>query len=148
MQDTQKPSLLSSVVVALMGPPFNHALVNVGLSATASDNCPGLGAYQVSVFSDEDDGAAPHSPDATDIGVGTLKLRRERDGSGDGRVYLVVVKVTDAYGNTSASCSTVGVPLSSSSANVASVNSQAAAAASFCSANNGAAPAGYFAVGP
>ena len=148
VQDTQAPSLLSSVVVALMGPPFNHALVNVGLSASATDNCPGLGAYQVSVYSDEDDGAAPHSPDATDIGVGSLKLRRERDGSGDGRVYLVVVRVTDAYGNTSASCSTVGVPLSNSSTNVASVNAQAASAASFCSANNGAAPAGYFVVGP
>ncbi|HEY9283364.1 MAG TPA: HYR domain-containing protein, partial [Pyrinomonadaceae bacterium] len=148
VQDTQKPSLLSSVAVALMGPPFNHALINVGLAASASDNCPGLGAYQVSVFSDEDDGPAPHSPDATTIGVGTLKLRRERNGEGDGRVYLVVVRVTDAYGNTSASCSTVGVPISNSSSAAASVNAQAAAAASFCSANNGSAPAGFFAVGP
>ena len=131
-----------------MGPAFNHALINVGLSANATDNCPGLGAFQVFVFSDEDDGPAPHSPDATDIGIGTLKLRRERDGSSDGRVYLVVVKVTDAYGNTTASCSTVGVPLSSSSAHVSSVNAQAAAAASFCSVNNGAAPAGYLPVGP
>ncbi|HLL73860.1 MAG TPA: HYR domain-containing protein, partial [Pyrinomonadaceae bacterium] len=147
VSDAEKPSLFSSVAVTLMGSPFNHAMINVGLSASATDNCPGLGPYQVSVFSDEANGAAPHSPDATDIGVGTLRLRRERDGAGDGRVYLVVVRVTDAYGNTSASCSTVGVPLSSSSAHVASVNAQANSAASYCSANGGSAPPGYFPIG-
>jgi uncharacterized repeat protein (TIGR01451 family) len=148
VNDTQPPSLISSVAVALLGSPFNHALINVGLSATASDNCGAVGPYQVSVYSDEDDGPAPHSPDATMIGVGTLRLRRERDGASDGRVYLVVVRVTDSSGNTSASCSTVGVPLSNSSAHVAAVNNQAASASGFCSAHGGAAPPGYFAVGP
>ena len=146
--DTQAPTLTSSVAVTTMGPPFNHALINVGLTAMASDNCPGLGAYQVFVYSDEDDGPAPHSPDATNIGLGSLRLRRERDGGSDGRVYLVVVKVTDASGNTSASCSTVTVPLSSSAGNQTAVNAQAAAASTYCSANGGAAPAGYFVVGP
>ena len=123
-------------------------MINVGLSASATDNCPFNGALQVSVFSDEDDGAAPHSPDALNIGVGTLRLRRERDGGSNGRVYLVVVKATDASGNTTASCSTVTVPLSNSSGDAASVASQASTASAFCSANGGAAPAGYFVVGP
>jgi uncharacterized repeat protein (TIGR01451 family) len=148
VQDTQAPAVNSSVAVTMMGQPFNHALINVGLAATATDNCPGLGPVQVSVYSDEDDGPAPHSPDAFDLGLGTLKLRRERDGYSNGRVYLVVVKATDAWGNTGSSCRTVTVPLSNSAAHISAVNAQAAAAASFCSANNGAAPSGFFAVGP
>jgi uncharacterized repeat protein (TIGR01451 family) len=147
VKDTQAPSLSSSVTVRTMGPPFNHALINVGLAALFSDNCPGLGPLQVSVFSDEDDGTGTHSPDAVNIGLGTLKLRRERDGDSDGRVYLIVVKAIDASGNTAVSCSTVTVPLSNSSASQTAVAAQAASAASFCSANNGAMPPGYFVVG-
>ncbi|HEX8719884.1 MAG TPA: Ig-like domain-containing protein [Pyrinomonadaceae bacterium] len=148
VQDTQKPSVLATVAVMLMGPPFNHALINVGLSATVTDNCSVGGPAQVKVYSDEDDGAAPHSPDAADIGLGTLKLRRERDGAGNGRVYLIVVKGTDGSGNTAVSCQTVKVPLSNSAADTSSVNAQATAAATFCSANGGAPPPGYFTVGP
>ncbi|HEU4593975.1 MAG TPA: HYR domain-containing protein [Pyrinomonadaceae bacterium] len=148
VQDNQTPTVTASVAVTTMGPPFNHAMINVGLAASASDNCPGLGPLQVSVFSDEDDGPGPHSPDALDLGLGTLKLRRERDGGSNGRVYLVVVKATDASGNTAASCQTVTVPLSNSTGDKAAVASQASAAAAFCSANNGAAPSGYFVVGP
>jgi uncharacterized repeat protein (TIGR01451 family) len=146
--DSQAPTLTSSVSVTTMGPPFNHALINVGLSATASDNCGSVGPFQVFVYSDEDDGPAPHSPDATNIGIGSLRLRRERNGGSDGRVYLVVVKVADASGNVSSSCNTVTVPLSNSAGDQTAVNAQAAAASSFCSANNGSAPAGYFVVGP
>jgi uncharacterized repeat protein (TIGR01451 family) len=146
--DNQPPTVTSSVAVTTMGPPHNHALINVGLSATASDNCSTVGPLQIFVYSDEDDGAAPHSPDATNIGLGTLKLRRERDGGGNGRVYLIVVKATDGSGNTSVSVNTVTVPHGNSAAHQASVNAQAAAAASHASANNGAPPAGYFVVGP
>ncbi|HEX8337656.1 MAG TPA: Calx-beta domain-containing protein, partial [Pyrinomonadaceae bacterium] len=146
--DNQPPTITSAVAVTTMGPPHNHALINVGLSATASDNCGTVGPLQVFVYSDEDDGASPHSPDATNIGLGTLKLRRERDGGSNGRVYLIVVKATDASGNTSVSVTTVTVPLSNSAGDKASVNAQAAAAAASASANGGAPPAGYFEVGP
>ncbi len=148
VNDAQPPTVSASVAVTTMGPPFNHAMINVGLSATASDSCPGLQPLQVSVFSDEDDGTGPHSPDALDIGLGTLKLRRERDGGLNGRVYLVVVKATDASNNTAVSCKTVTVPASNSASAAAAVAAQASAAAAFCSANGGAAPAGYFTVGP
>ena len=148
VQDNQPPTVSASVAVTTMGPPFNHALINVGLSATASDNCGTVAPLQVFVYSDEDDGTGPHSPDAVDIGLGTLKLRRERDGGGNGRVYLIVVKATDSSGNTAVSVVTVTVPLSNSAGDQASVNAQAAAAAAFASSNNGAPPAGYFVVGP
>lgn len=129
--------------------PSNHNLINVGLTATASDNCPGV-TTSVQVFSDEDDeaptGDGNHSPDAKDIATGTLRLRAERDGGADGRVYLIVVTATDSSGNTSRCCQTVTVPKSQSKADKQSVANQAAAAAAYCAAN-GVPPPGFVVVG-
>jgi len=130
-------------------PQNSHDLINVGLSALASGgttNCP-PGPLTVQVFGDEDDqtptnGGAVFSPDAKDIAVGTLRLRGERVDSGNGRVYLIVVRSGSSFAT-----DTVVAPKSASPANVASVNSQAAAAKSFADANNGAPPAGYFVIG-
>jgi len=99
------------------------------------------------VFGDEDDQTptAPNevfSPDAKNIAVSTLRLRAERVSSGNGRVYLIVVR-----SGTSFATVTVVVPKSSSAANVNSVNAQAAAAKAYANANNGAPPAGYFVIG-
>jgi hypothetical protein len=128
--------------------PANHALINVGLGSAPSASCPE--ARQVTVYSDEDDvdpqTIGDMSPDAKDLGLGTLRLRAERRDSGDGRVYLVVVRRTDSTG-TAFSCHTVTVPLSQSAAAKSSVAAQAAAAQTFCTNNGGAAPAGFFLVG-
>ena len=101
------------------------------------------------MFSDEDDlssGSGNASPDAADIAAGTLRLRAERAGSGDGRVYLIVAKTDDGSGNTAHDCCTVTVPHGTSSDSIALANAQAAAARSFCLAN-GAAPSSFFIVG-
>jgi hypothetical protein len=132
VNDTQPPTISASVAVSSLWPP-NHKLVDVGLVYNATDNSPGV-TTTVTVYSDEDDGATPDA-------VGSLLLRAERDGTGDGRVYLIVITATDAYGNTSQSCLTVVVPKSMSAAHIASVNAQAAAAQSACSG------AGMFVVG-
>ena len=151
VNDTQPPSL-SPIAVAISSlDPANHNLVNVGLSGGSfSDNCPGA-TRQVLVFGNEDDemdtGDGNFSPDATDINIGTLQLRSERVASGKGRVYLIVVKVTDAAGNVSFACATVVVPKSSSKADIASINAQAAAAKAYALSHNGSPPAGYFVIG-
>jgi hypothetical protein len=146
--EDEAPGLSCGVGSTQLWPP-NHNLINVGLTGTATDNCPNP-AVSVQVFSDEDDeeqtGDGNHSPDAKDIGVGTLRLRSERNGGGDGRVYLIIVTATDSGGNVTRCCSTVTVPHSQSKASKASVAAQAAAAAAFCAAN-GTAPPGYFVVG-
>ncbi len=143
------PSLTSSVSTSSLW-PANHNLVSVGLAATATGDCPGGQTITVQVFSDEDDVDAltidDMSPDAKDIAVSTLRLRAERRDSGDGRVYLVVVRATDACGTTFNS-HTVVVSKSQSAAHIASVNAQAAAAKAFCDGNGGAPPAGYFVIG-
>jgi len=130
-------------------PQNTHELINVGLAALASGgttNCP-PGPLTVQVFGNEDDQTPTatnevFSPDAKNIAVGTLRLRAERVNSGNGRVYLIVVRSGASF-----STVTVVVPKSSSPANMAQVTAAAAAAKSFADANNGAAPAGYFVIG-
>ncbi|HEY2961587.1 MAG TPA: DUF11 domain-containing protein, partial [Pyrinomonadaceae bacterium] len=143
------PVTVTASVTLSQLPQNTHDLINVGLSALASGgttNCP-PGPLTVQVFGDEDDETPTaknevFSPDAKDIAVGTLRLRAERVNTGDGRVYLIVVRSGSAFATV-----TVVVPKSSSAANMASVNAQAAAAKAFADANNGAAPAGYFVIG-
>jgi hypothetical protein len=150
VNDCQAPTVTCSVSVSVLWPP-NHNLINVGLAATATDNCPGALTIQVMVFGDEDDeeltGDGNHSPDAKNIAVNTLRLRSERKGDGDGRVYLIVIKATDVAGNVGFCCSTVVVPHDQSEASFASVQAQAAAAHAFCQANAGTPPPGYFVIG-
>jgi len=148
----QVPSIGVSLAINSLS-QNNHELINVGLSASAGDNlCQIPGPLNVQVFSDEDDQTATapneiYSPDAKDIQTGTLRLRAERASSGDGRVYLIVLKATDAAGGVGFATAAVVVPKSPNAANVASVNSQASAALSFANANKGNPPAGYFLVG-
>jgi hypothetical protein len=149
VNDTQAPAITCSITTTELM-QNNHELVNVGLSASASDNCPGV-TLDVKVYGDEDDetptdsAGTVFSPDAKNIGLGTLRLRAERKDSGDGRVYLIVVTATDTSGNVTRCCKTVTVPKSQSAKDRASVAAQAAAAAAFCS--TGAPPPGYFVIG-
>jgi photosystem II stability/assembly factor-like uncharacterized protein len=150
VNDTELPTI-SPITVALSSLwPLNHNLINVGLAGgTIGDNCPGA-TRQVFVYGDEDDqtntGDGVNSPDAKNIDIGTLRLRSERVDSLDGRVYLIVVKVTDASGNTAFRVATVVVPKSQSASSINSVNAQAAAASAYFSAN-GVPPPGYFVIG-
>ena len=129
--------------------PANHNLINVGLSASTNGVCPAINS--VTVFSDEDDLQAgtvgDQSPDAKNIGLGTLRLRAERQDSGDGRVYLIVTRASDGTGNGNFSCNTVTVSKTQNTGDKNSVAAQAAAAQTFCTNNGGTPPAGYFVVG-
>jgi hypothetical protein len=140
--------LTSPVATSSLWPP-NHDLVNVGLSATSTGICPAN--RQVTVFSDEPDDDPltidDMSPDAKNIALGTLRLRAERNDSGDGRVYLIVVRTSDGTGNGAFSCSTVAVPANQSAAGKSSVAAQAAAAKTFCTTNAGAPPPGFVLLG-
>jgi len=147
--DTTRPTVTCAVAVPSLSPP-NHGLVNVGLTASATDICDGAPPVVVTVFGDEDDetptGAGNFSPDAKDVAPGTLRLRAERMGNADGRVYLIVARATDGSGNAAHDCCTVVVPHAGNSASIASVNVQATAARDFCLAHGGP-PAGFFPIG-
>ena len=148
VNDTQAPVVTCSVSKALLWPP-NSDLVNVGLSVTATDNDGETPALSIDVFSDEDDAEQPDgmSPDAKDVAAETLRLRAERRGDADGRVYVIRIKATDTSNNVSYSYCTVVVPHSQSKSSLSGVNAQAAAAvAAFVAAGNNP-PAGFFLVG-
>jgi len=151
VNDTVAPALTSAVATTLLS-QTNSNLVNVGLTASATDNSGGLVAIGVQVFGDEDDEAPTvpgvvHSPDAKDIAPNTLRLRAERVEANDGRVYIVVVTATDPAGNVSRNYHTVVVPKNNKQASINSVNAQAAQAVVAFRAANGAIPPGYFVVG-
>jgi hypothetical protein len=147
--DTIPPVVSCSVATSVLN-QTNHDLVNVGLASDAVDQCAGVLPVTVNVFADEDDdgtGDGNSSPDAKDIAVGSLQLRDERKGDGDGRVYLIIPEATDSSGNRGFGCCTVTVPHSSAASAQLSAHTQAAAARAFCRANAGTPPAGYFVVG-
>jgi len=149
VEDTTAPTLGVSTSASSLWPP-NHQMENVGLSVNASDNGGPAPTIAVAVFSNEDDlapGSGNFSPDALSIAPGTLRLRSERSGSGAGRVYLIIVKATDASNNASHVCAAVVVPASQSPAALSAIAAEAAAAVSSCTANNGAPPSGYVPVG-
>jgi CSLREA domain-containing protein len=150
--DNTAPVVTAMLSLTSLGQPFDHVLINVGLTSSATDGCLGNGTVAVRVFGDEDDESVTgndgtFSPDARDIAPNTLRLRRERVGTSNGRVYLIVAKATDVTGNTGFSCSTVTVPLDTKKTSISSVSAQAAAAKAFCEANSGTPPAGYFVIG-
>lgn len=148
--DTTPPVVTCSVATPVLN-LTNHVMVNVGLAGTAEDSCEGTLPVVVNVYGDENDeegtGDGVYSPDAKNLGVGTLRLRAERKGNANGRVYLVVTSATDSSGNRGFNCCTVTVPQSPARSAQDSAATQAAAAQASCLANAGTAPSGYFVVG-
>lgn len=115
--DITPPTVDVAVFEPVLWSP-QHEMVNVGLVATISDDCDPTAANNriVRVYSDEvelpdtGDGTGKHSPDAKDIDLGSLRLRSERQGRGDGRIYLIIVSVMDASGNVGFGIQTVVCP--------------------------------------
>ena len=94
--------------------PPNHEMVEVGLAYEATDTC-GLAVCRLAVTSDEPanglgDGDA--APDWTVVDARTVRLRAERAGGGDGRVYTIAVTCADAAGGETVATTAVYVPKS------------------------------------
>lgn len=149
VRDVEPPRVACALQISQLWPP-NHTMRNVGLAASAVDNCPGPLPLTVAVFGDEDDetqtGDGRFSPDARDIATDSLRLRAERIGGIDGRVYLDRVSTVDTSGNPGWVCCTNTVPLGQSYAWLTSIEQQAQAAKAYCDAN-GTAPPAFVVVG-
>jgi hypothetical protein len=119
--------------IALLWPP-NHDLIDVGLVATAVDSCGGVRPVAIQPFSTEPEEAAMgdgrFSPDARQAASGALRLRAERMGGGDGRIYLIRAGASDPSGNSGFGCCSVVTPHSMNEAAVTEIQAEAAAAAS------------------
>jgi hypothetical protein len=122
VQGAVAPTVTCSVADSLLWPP-DQQLVNVGLSVVVQ---PPDATLQVQVYAN--DGADPS--DAADIAPGTLRLRADRQGDGDGRVYLIVTTAANPAGTGFDVC-TVVVPHDESPEALAAVQAEAAAAEAF-----------------
>jgi uncharacterized lipoprotein YddW (UPF0748 family) len=94
--------------------PANHHMVSVNVSYVASDNCD-TSATSLSISSNEPEdglGDGDTSPDWEVISDHEVRLRAERAGTGDGRIYTITVTATDLSGNITTATTNVSVPMS------------------------------------
>jgi hypothetical protein len=118
VNDTEPPVITAAVSENCLWPP-NHDLVDVGMTLSVADNCTPAAQILVDVIVTSDEspdrskGAGNFSPDAVVTGTHVnrvVRLRRERMGGSDGRVYLIRITATDQFNNSSLKVLRVGVP--------------------------------------
>src|SRR5574341_143084 len=111
--DKSAPALDITVNPGLLWPP-NHKMVTVTPIISVSDNLDTAPRIElVSVTSNEPGNGLGDGDTANDIvinGDGTISLRAERSGAGNGRVYTMTYQATDIAGNTATASATVIVP--------------------------------------
>jgi hypothetical protein len=119
VKDTQAPEITTGGSVTLWPPNHTYQTVNVSdLVAGVSDNCDtglGVGGVRITkVTSDEPENGRGDGNTTDDISIASdcksVKLRAERMGGGNGRVYTITFEVADASGNIGTATATVTVP--------------------------------------
>ena len=121
--DDTKPVLVAITDPIELWPP-NHKYENINVNqlfVSVTSNCNNISnddVYILSVGSDEVDNAKNYGDGNTinDIVISqdckSVYLRKERQGSGNGRVYTITLGAVDGSGNTSTTNCCVTVPLS------------------------------------
>ena len=126
VRDTTPPVItLTNAVISLWPPNHGYTTVNLTqLVANASDSCDsGVDLSDVvieKVTSDELENSGGDGNTLNDIVIAancrSANLRRERDGSSNGRVYTFTFRVQDPSGNVTRATATVTVPKSQNGA--------------------------------
>jgi len=117
IRDATSPRLSVTLSPSVLSPP-NHKLILVNATVRASDDFdPSPRIVLVSITSNEPDSGLDKEDVPNDIqgaGVGTddrsFLLRAERSDAGNGRIYTVTYRATDASGNSTLAAATVTVP--------------------------------------
>ncbi|MDQ6610684.1 MAG: T9SS type A sorting domain-containing protein, partial [Bacteroidota bacterium] len=112
INDTEAPKVTNmSANPDNLWPP-NHKMRDVTINYTSTDNCPGVINCHLSVTSNEPVNGQGDGNTAVDwivIDDHHVKLRAERSGGGDGRIYTITATCTDAHGNSGSNSTTVTV---------------------------------------
>jgi extracellular elastinolytic metalloproteinase len=104
--DTGAPVISNiSASPSVLQPP-NHKMVDVAVAYDVTDLCSGV-TTTLSVTSNEPEGA---SSDWEIVNNHLVRLRAERLGGGNDRIYTITITATDPDGNTSTATVTVTVP--------------------------------------
>jgi hypothetical protein len=114
IRDTTPPVIHSvSSAPNVLWPP-DHKMVNVAVTATATENCDSTPVCTITGVSSTEPvsglGDGDTAPDWTITGNLNVDLRAECSGIGHGRIYTITVACTDACGNSSVGKTTVTVP--------------------------------------
>ena len=117
VNDVEGPTITTPTITPSTLWPPNHQLANCSVAYSATDNCTPGGAITcgLSVTSDEPInglGDGDQAPDWLIVNPTLVRLRAERSGTGDGRVYTVTVTCTDQAGVSTSRNTTANVPLS------------------------------------
>jgi hypothetical protein len=113
VNDTQLPAVSTPTTNPNTLWPPNHQMVDVAVNYTATDNCPLTCVLTVSSNEPIDGlGDGDTAPDWQVIDDHNVRLRAERSGKGNGRIYTITTTCTDASNNTNTKTSTVLVPKS------------------------------------
>jgi uncharacterized repeat protein (TIGR01451 family) len=100
-----------SVSPSSLWPP-NHQMVNVAVNYSVEDNC-GPVSLSLSVKSNEPingTGDGDTAPDWQVVNAHLVRLRSERSGKGEGRVYTITITATDSAGQSTSKTVAVSVP--------------------------------------
>jgi hypothetical protein len=94
--------------------PPNHKMVPVTVAASAVDSCGSAPVCTIAAVSSNEPGKGEEKedrePDWQITGNLSVKLRAERVGNGNGRVYTFTIQCTDASQNSATKAVTVTVP--------------------------------------
>lgn len=108
------PTIQSVSATPVMLWPPNHQMVPVSVTVNTADVCDSQPVCTItSVSSNELDNGLGDGDTANDIVVTgdlSVKLRAERSGKGNGRIYTINVQCEDDVGNTATGTTTVTVP--------------------------------------
>ena len=110
--ETTPPLVDVTVSPDMLWPP-NHKYVTVEATVAVTDADPNATVTLFSVTSNESDNGLGDGDKPNDIVIlddFTFKLRAERSGTGDGRVYTITYEVTDFCGNSTVASAVVTVP--------------------------------------
>jgi subtilisin-like proprotein convertase family protein len=115
VNDAQAPTVIGGSVSKSSLWPVDHKMVDVLVSYEVGDNCSASSpiSRSLSVTSNEPingTGDGNTGPDWQVVGPNLVRLRAERAGGGNGRIYTITITATDAHGNSSSKNVTVSVP--------------------------------------
>lgn len=114
VKDTTPPTISSLTASPNTLWPPNHQMVPVTVAASVSDICDTTPSCKITSVSSNEPvnglGDGDTAPDWEITGNLTVNLRSERGGVGNGRLYTIAVRCTDASGNSSTKTVGVTVP--------------------------------------
>ena len=105
--DTTPPAMSNLPLSSTQLWPPNHQMVDISVAYSASDLGDPAPVCSLGITSNESAAGAREIVDAHHI-----RLRSERDGTGNGRIYTVAATCSDASGNVAQKSATVKVPKS------------------------------------